>query len=202
MVLADLPQGIRENYEVHEWKHAVAILRNDFPAELADIVAVLDEFRLYRSEIMMPGGGKSLIASRLDRGLYERGWVKKSFRTQTTVDDDVLDSATHEVDCYRNRIALAVEWNNKDPFFGRDLNNFRQLFDLRAISIGVIITRSDELQAIFDSLGLDARGKPIRLKYGMSTTHSRSCSRGSRPAALGVAQCSCSALRVICMWRT
>ena len=62
------------------------------------------------------------------------------------------------------RVALEVEWNNKDPFFDRDLNNFRLLFDLRAVSVGVIITRTDSLQEIFDGLG---RGS----SYGSSTTH-------------------------------
>jgi hypothetical protein len=38
------------------------------------------------------------------------------------------------------------------------------LFDLRAISVGIIVTRCDELQDIFDSL---ARGS----SYGSSTTH-------------------------------
>ncbi|MHB1016144.1 MAG: BglII/BstYI family type II restriction endonuclease, partial [Desulfurivibrionaceae bacterium] len=46
----------------------------------------------------------------------------------------------------------------------RDLNNFRLLFDLRAISVGVIVTRGDELQEIFKDLG---RGS----SYGNSTTH-------------------------------
>jgi hypothetical protein len=59
---------------------------------------------------------------------------------------------------------LEIEWNNKDPFYDRDLNNFRLLFDLRAISVGIIITRRDELQSIFNELG---RGS----SYGASTTH-------------------------------
>jgi len=90
--------------------------------------------------------------------------VEKDFSTQLVVDDTVMDSPTHKVDCYKNRVALEIEWNNKDPFFDRDLNNFRLLFELRAISVGVIITRCDELQTIFDSLG---RGH----SYGASTTH-------------------------------
>lgn len=73
-------------------------------------------------------------------------------------------SPTHDVDCYKNRIALEVEWNNKDPFYDRDLNNFRLLFDLRAISVGIICTRCDQLQDIFNRLG---RGS----SYGASTTH-------------------------------
>lgn len=68
------------------------------------------------------------------------------------------------MDCYKSKVGLEIEWNNKDPFFDRDLNNFRLLFDLRALSVGVIITRCDELQAIFNRLG---RGK----SYGNSTTH-------------------------------
>jgi hypothetical protein len=61
-------------------------------------------------------------------------------------------------------VAIEIEWNNKDPFFDRDLNNFRLLFDLRAVSVGVIITRTDALQDIFDQLG---RGS----SFGASTTH-------------------------------
>jgi hypothetical protein len=81
-----------------------------------------------------------------------------------TVDKEIMESPTHKVDCFKNRIALEIEWNNKDPFFDRDLNNFRLLFDLRAISVGIIITRCDELQEIFEKLG---RGQ----SYGASTTH-------------------------------
>ena len=44
------------------------------------------------------------------------------------------------------------------------MNNFRLLFDLRVVSVGVIITRADELQNVFKSLG---RGS----SYGASTTH-------------------------------
>jgi len=37
MGLELLPAFIRENYEVHEWKHACAILRQDFPVEWSDV---------------------------------------------------------------------------------------------------------------------------------------------------------------------
>ncbi len=87
-----LPSVIRENYEVHEWKHACAILGEDFPGEWEDIVSVLSKFRLLKSWITNPGGS------------------------------------------------------------------------LRAISIGVIITRCDELQDIFNQLDIGA-------SYGASTTY-------------------------------
>jgi len=159
-----LPAFVRDNYEVHEWKHACAILKEDFPDEWNDILLVLQEFRLYKSWITNPGGRKSKISGFIDKFLYDRGWIEKEFSTKVVVDEATFDTPTHRVDCFKNRVALEIEWNNKDPFYDRDLNNFRLLFDLRAISVGVIITRCDELQDIFNELG---RGS----SYGASTTH-------------------------------
>jgi hypothetical protein len=164
MTIALLPQFIRDNYEVHEWKHACAILKEDFPQEWQDILDLLNHFRLKKSWITNPGGSKSQVSASLDSFLYDRGWQEKQFATQVVVDHVSLDTPTHKVDCVKNRIALEIEWNNKDPFFDRDLNNFRLLFELRAISVGVIITRCDELQDIFKDFG---RGS----SYGASTTH-------------------------------
>ncbi len=159
-----LPPFIREHYEVHEWKHACAILKYDFPKEWADLVEVLSAFRLKRSEILTPGGRKSPISGKIDRKLYELGWKETQFNTAILVDDARFDSPTHKIDCYKNNIAIEIEWNNKDPFFDRDLNNFRLLYDLRVVSVGVIITRSDSLQRIFNALGKGS-------SYGASTTH-------------------------------
>jgi len=159
-----LPPKIINNYEVHEWKHACAILKNDFPNEWKDIIALLSDFKLCKSWISEGGGRKSKVSNAIDQFLYARGWEEKEFKTSVQVDENVMDSPTHKVDCYKNRVALEIEWNNKDPFFDRDLNNFRLLFDLRAISVGVIITRCDNLQEIFNKL---KRGP----SYGASTTH-------------------------------
>ncbi len=159
-----LPKFIREHYEVHEWKHACAILKEDFQNEWNDIISVLTNFRLNKSWIVKPGGRKSKVSGYIDEFLYGRGWIEKEFTTQVVVDDHTMDSPTHKIDCFKNRVALEIEWNNKDPFYDRDLNNFRLLFDLRAISLGIIITRCDELQDIFNDI---KRGK----SYGASTTH-------------------------------
>jgi len=153
-----------ELYEAHEWNHACAILAKDFPEEWKDIVEILRSFRLRQAYINKGGGNKSPVAHALDSEFYARNWIEKSFDTKVTIDKETIDSPTHKVDCFRNRVALEVEWNNKDPFFDRDLNNFRLLFELRAVSVGVIITRSDSLQAIFNKLGRGA-------SYGMATTH-------------------------------
>lgn len=164
MSLDLLPPFIRQHYEIHEWKHACAILKQDFPVEWNEIIGVLSEFRLRKSWIAVAGGRKSKVAEALDGALSNFGWQEKGFDTKMVVDGQSLDSPTHKVDCFKNRVALEIEWNNKDPFFDRDLNNFRLLFDLRTVSVGIIITRCDELQDIFDDLG---RGS----SYGSSTTH-------------------------------
>lgn len=164
MLMSRLPTFVKDNYECHEWKHASAILSQDFPSEWADLLDVLCAFRLKKSWISQGGGNKSKLSSFIDGFLTDRGWQEKQFQTAIEVDGIRQDSPTHKIDCFKNGIALEIEWNNKDPFYDRDLNNFRLLFDLRAVSVGIILTRSDELQEIFNQLG---RGS----SYGNSTTH-------------------------------
>lgn len=164
MGINDLPFFLREHYEVHENNHAIAILSKDFPKEYSDLIEILTRFRLRKSDILKPGGRKSPVAYALDGQFYARGWVEKTFQTSTMIDEEARENPTHGIDCYKNRVALEVEWNNKDPFYDRDLNNFRVLFELTAISVGIMITRCDHLQSIFNQLG---KGN----SYGASTTH-------------------------------
>jgi hypothetical protein len=158
-----LPDDILDLYECHQWKHAAAILATDFPDELNDIINVLREVKLRKSFMTGAGGGKGPYAQAVDRSFRKRGWAPKRFDTAIVVDERELASPTHEVDCFKNRIALELEWSNKDPFYDRDLNNFRLLFELRVISVGVIITKSDELAGLMDELG-------VWSKYGTTTT--------------------------------
>lgn len=162
--LSLVPAEIRSRFDVREWRNGLAVLHTAHSLEWRDILTVLREFELPASEIIAAGGSKSPIAKRVDQRLYDLGWHEKTYSTATIVDDVRYESPTHKVDCVKGRVALEVEWNNKDPFFDRDLNNFRQLFDLRAIDVGVIITRASELQEIFNSLGKGS-------SYGNSTTH-------------------------------
>jgi Restriction endonuclease BglII len=164
MAISDIPTDLKKLYEIHEWRHASAVLMKDFPKEWQDICEGLRKFRLVKSRIAVPGGSKSLISKALEKPLNKLGWAEKHFETSITVDLLTEESPTHKVDCFKNKVGLEIEWNNKDPFFDRDLNNFRLLFDLRALSVGVIVTRCDELQSIFNRIG---RGS----SYGNSTTH-------------------------------
>jgi len=159
-----VPEDLHHLYRVREWRNATAVLASACPDEWADIVRILRAFRLYRSEVEAAGGAQSPVSRQIDQAFYQSRWIKKSFETAIKIDGIEYESPTHTVDCFRGKVALEVEWNNKDPFFDRDLNNFRLLFELRAIDVGVIITRATELQAIFNRLG---KGK----SYGNSTTH-------------------------------
>jgi len=162
-----LPGDIAASYEVHEWRHGIALLEHVYTDEWNDIIEVLRGFRLCKSFIEVGGGNKSKVSGAIDGALYDRGWDEKDFATAIIVDDKRIDSPTHSVDCYRNGVALEIEWNNKDPFYDRDLNNFRLLFELRAVAVGVIVTRCDDLQELFNEVGR------TRTSFGESTTHMR-----------------------------
>jgi hypothetical protein len=164
MGLDTIPEEIRRKYHIEERGHACAILAGDFGNEFADIVACLQSFRLRKSHILAPGGGRSQIPITLDSFLAERSWACRSFNIQITVDGSPIPIPTHRIDNFKNEVGLEVEWNNKTEFYDRDLNNFRLLKDLRVLSVGVIITRLSELQNLFDDLGKGA-------SYGPSTTH-------------------------------
>lgn len=159
-----VPQELRTQYLVKEWRNAAGVLSTACPNEWQEIIEVLGRFRLLQSEVMAAGKNRSPISRQIDSAFYERGWKEKKFTTAIKVDGVEYESPTHKVDCFKGRVALELEWNNKDPFYDRDLNNFRLLFDLRAIDVGVIVTRSAELQQIFNKLGKGS-------SYGNSTTH-------------------------------
>lgn len=165
MSLDLIPQDVRELYEVHQWRHACAILKQDFPKEFDDVISVLRRFRLRKSGLVKAGGNKNPATSGwIDGEFLSRGWTEKHFDVTITVDAEDRESPTHAIDCFRNKVGLEIEWNNKDPFFDRDLNNFRLLHSIDVLSVGIIVTRCDELQGLFDSLGR-------KTSFGMSTTH-------------------------------
>lgn len=159
-----IPKPIRDRYEVAERHHACAIFATDFPREWGDLLAALHQITLPRSHIEKPGGRKSPISEGINGFFAGRGWNERSFDVRVVVDGQETLSPTHHVDYFKNRVAIETEWNNKDPFYDRDLTTFRLLFEINVLSIGVIITRATELQDIFDDLGKGA-------SYGASTTH-------------------------------
>jgi hypothetical protein len=159
-----IPPALHARYTFEERDHATAILARDFPNEFKDLLDCLTAFSLKKSEVLTPGGGRSPISIAIDTFLLKRGWQSKHFDIKIEVDGSPIPVPTHSIDNFKNRIGVEVEWNNKTEFYDRDLNNFRLLKELRVLSVGVIITRLTELQALFNRLG---KGK----SYGASTTH-------------------------------
>ena len=147
MSLSDLEGA---GFDVQAVNHALAVLATDFPEPLGELCEVLLNFRIADVELIRGGGGEADSTQRLRRSLSGRDWIKRNIVIRKTVDDIERAAISHEIDHVRRTdkgaIALEVEWNNKDPFFDRDLENFQRLHSEGAISVGIIVTRGASLQ--------------------------------------------------------
>lgn len=147
---------LQTGFQVDFRSHAKAILGVDFPEVADELEAVLLASTIPIEEIIGSGGGEAKGTQRLRRALRERGWRKHKFVVRRTIDGVEREAQSHEIDHVRpfesGTIALEIEWNNKDPFFDRDLDNFKRLHADGAISAGVIVTRGASLQDDMTSL--------------------------------------------------
>ena len=147
MSLSDLESF---GFDVQTVNHALAVLTTDFREPLEELCGVLLDFRVADVELIKGGGGEAESTQRLRRSLTERDWIKRNIVIRKTVDDIERAAISHEIDHVRRSdegaIALEIEWNNKDPFFDRDLENFERLHSEGAISVGIIVTRGATLQ--------------------------------------------------------
>ena len=114
---------------------------------------MLTEFRIPIAEIVTGGGGEAGLTQRLRHELSDLNWRKHRFQVETVVDGHARTGISHEVDHVKfaeaGALALEIEWNNKDPFFDRDLENFQRLHALSAISLGIVVTRGSTMQDAF-----------------------------------------------------
>lgn len=147
MALEDLQA---DGFQVEFHSHAKAILEADFPEALHELEAALRALRVPIEEIIGSGGGETKGTQRLRRSLAQAEWNKGTFTIAKTINGVLRESQSHEIDHVRRLndhvIALEIEWNNKDPFFDRDLENFKRLHAEGAISVGVIVTRGVSMQ--------------------------------------------------------
>jgi hypothetical protein len=142
-------------FEIEFRSHAEAILSVDFPEVAEQLESVLATSTIPIEEIIGSGGGETKGTQRLRRALAAHEWRKHNFVVQRIIDGVQREAQSHEIDHVRTfdagTIALEIEWNNKDPFFDRDLENFKRLHADGGISLGVIVTRGASLQnAIYD----------------------------------------------------
>jgi hypothetical protein len=142
-------------FEIQFESHAAAILERDFPDAIADVEKTLLAFEVPIAEIIGSGGGETKGTQRLRKALTDLGWPLKVYEIKKTINGVARESISHEIDHVKTfkggwdgtkDIALEIEWNNKDPFFDRDLENFKRLHVEGAISVGIVITRGTSLQ--------------------------------------------------------
>jgi hypothetical protein len=140
----------RRGFQVEFHSHARAILSVDFPQVVQELEAALAATSIPIEEIIAGGGGEAKGTQRLRKALAAAGWPKFTFTIERRINGTPRESISHEIDHVRTcdseaRIALEIEWNNKDPFYDRDLENFKRLHADGAISLGVIVTRGRSL---------------------------------------------------------
>lgn len=175
--------------------HAEAILRGDFAPQTEELVEALLGFSIPAAELIASGGGEAASTQRLRRRLAASGWRKHNFVLETKIDGAVRESISHEIDHVRRArrgvLALEIEWNNKDPFFDRDLENFQRLHAQSVISVGVIVTRGAALQAGLRRIvasfvrGLGARDEAPLAALGMKDRTRRQREAVARAVAAG-----------------
>jgi len=169
-----LPSSVTNRYEIHDFHHAAAILASEFPKELAEICRALDAFSISAAVVRKPGGNESEIPKSVARILRPLGWVEGALSARMTIDGETIRSDTHLVDFLKNKVAFDLEWNSKDQTFDRDLFAFRSFFEFKRIDVGILLTRSNELDPWLKTLGTiqgsDGKTRTIASKFGASTT--------------------------------
>ena len=159
-----IPNDLKKLYEIHDYRHAAAILACEFPVECSEIFGVLRSFRFNEAQLLKGGGNESEIPKSFSGYLRPLGWKEGKLKAKFLVDEEEVTSDTHKIDYIKNKIAFDLEWNSKDQTFDRDLYSFRAFFEYQRISVGILVTRSQELDLLFKRLGIFS-------KYGASTTH-------------------------------
>lgn len=170
----DMPKG----YQYGVTRYADLILRDAFPDKFQDIIENLTDFYIdYEEDICAGGGSRARHTKRHDDGLISRGWGTHNVTIEKLIDHQPIFRAKgHEIDVFTAGddggypgISVEMEWNNKDPFFHRDLNHFQALHREGVIAVGVIVTRGPRLQKLLKFLG--TKGEYSDTKYGEATTH-------------------------------
>ena len=178
-----IPEALKSRYDFRDYGHALEILNDSFPVEWGELCESMEKLVITKADLLKAGGNESPIPPKFDAVLYPKGWreikisgdlivklyprqagqrkfAKEPFEIQTN--EQYIDG--HNIDFIKGRVAFDLEWNSKDQTFDRDLLAMRTYHECGLIDVGIILTRSTELQAIFKHLGIGA-------KYGASTTH-------------------------------
>lgn len=175
-----LPAEILERFELAETRNAARIIQATNRQEFEEVVQVLSDFKLLAEDMIVPGGRKSELATRLDTSFRELGWREGRHDTKIIsllrvmpykpagekkaheVEREVLNEG-YKVDNVKGRVALDVEWNAKDGNLDRDVGAYRALYESGIIDGAIIVTRThNDLALLSKRLGAK--------KFGTTTT--------------------------------
>lgn len=178
-----------ERFEFQSYGHALEILNEAFPVEWNELQDCLERLSISIDDIKAAGGNETAIPKKFDDVLYPLGWreiritgdlLVKMYPRRTNqrgrFAEEPFDEKTiegyidgHNIDFIKDKVAFDLEWNSKDQTFDRDLLAMRTYFDCGLIEVGIIVTRSKELNDVF-KITMDKKGKSLISKYGASTT--------------------------------
>lgn len=190
---------VRALYDVFSYRHAAAILANEFPEGLNEIQQALLNFRITVKDIGLPGGNESVMPKKFSQTLRPFGWRESRIQGDLVVRQKLYDKIYaasgkskrvevaggeqrmienfidgHKIDYVKGRVAFDLEWNSKDQTFDRDLYAFRTFHECGLISAGVMVTRSASLNPIFDQVPLLKKdGEPVLGESGAVTPAKR-----------------------------
>ena len=181
-------------YEFYNYNHALEIITQAFPKEWEELLECLRNFSITIKDLREAGGNETNIPKKFDDFLYPYGWKEirisgdlhiKFFPRQANQrgrfsDKEYSEKITegyidgHNIDFLKNRIAFDLEWNSKDQTFDRDLLAMKTYYDCDIVSVGIIVTRSRDLNDVFKTIydydKSSKSWKSIIRKYGASTT--------------------------------
>ena len=181
---------VLNKFEFKNYGHALEILSQSYTEEWNDIKNCLSRLKIFVDDIKKAGGNETPIPKKFDEILYPAGWreirisgdlILKLYPRQVAqrrgkfsnepFDKKIIEGYIdgHNIDFVKNKVAFDLEWNSKDQTFDRDLLAMRTYFDCGIIDVGIIITRAQELNDIFNSVN-DSTGNRLIKKYGASTT--------------------------------
>ena len=142
----------QRGWAIEEINNAELIISHQFRDETNFISESLVNWNLRTEEhIIKRGGGLADQTQELTTLFESKNWRKNTISIQKNISfehtfPDVLvqDSSTHIIDhLVQNKVgkkvALEIEWNNKDEFYDRDFQAMRRLYEEGIIEAGIIM---------------------------------------------------------------
>ena len=161
-----MSDNILKNFKIESIRHGLTILEHDMPQAHNDLLSVLKSFSIRDNQIIEGGGGVSSITLDLRGKFYDKTWMEKNIKEEHIIDGVATKTKSHEIDHFKEinniGIGLEIEWNNKTPFFDRDLANFTRFHRINKINLGIIITRGPNLEKKLYNIFFDHFTKAIK----------------------------------------